>query len=178
MKRRWDTRVMMEIAVAAALALILGMLRLYRMPYGGSITLEMVPILVVSLRHGPKSGAWSGLILGLLKLLLDAYIIHPVQLVMDYPLPYAVLGIAGFFAHQPLTGVIMASIARYVVHVLAGVIFWGSYAPSGTSPWVYSLSYNASYLIPNAILAAVVIMLLMKTPLIKPEGRKNGDRLV
>ena len=159
---------MVEVAVAGALALILGMLRLYRMPYGGSITLEMVPIFVVSLRHGARSGAWSGLIVGILKLVLDPYIIHPVQLVMDYPLPYAVLGIAGLFAYQPTLGVILATAARYVVHVLAGVVFWGSYAPEGMNPWVYSLGYNASYLIPNAILAVLVILLLRKSPLLKP----------
>jgi thiamine transporter len=172
-QKKFDTRVMMEIAVAAALSLILGMLRIYRMPYGGSVTLEMVPIFVVSLRHGMRSGAWSGVILGLLKLLLDAYIIHPVQLVMDYPLPYAVLGIAGLFAHQPIVGVILATAARYVVHVLAGVVFWGSYAPEGMSPWVYSLGYNASYLVPNAILASLIIWLLMKSPLLKPDTRNR-----
>lgn len=173
MKRKWDTRVMVEIAVAAALSLILGFLRIYRMPYGGSVTLEMVPIFVVSLRHGTRSGAWSGLILGILKLFLDAYIIHPVQLVMDYPLPYAVLGIAGLFAHQPIVGVILGTAARYVVHVLAGVVFWASYAPEGMGPWVYSLTYNASYLVPNAILAALVIWLLMKSPLLRPDNRNR-----
>ncbi|NMB45829.1 MAG: energy-coupled thiamine transporter ThiT [Firmicutes bacterium] len=176
MKKQWDLRVMMEIAVAAALSLILGMLRIYRMPYGGSVTLEMVPIFVVSLRHGVRSGAWSGLVVGLLKLLLDPYIIHPVQLVMDYPLPYAVLGIAGLFVHQPLAGVVAGTAARCVVHVLAGVIFWGSYAPEGMNPWVYSLTYNASYLVPNAILAALVIVLLMKSPLLKANNRGTDSQ--
>ena len=171
MQKQWNTRIMVEIAVAAALSLILGMLRLYRMPQGGGITLEMVPIFVVTFRHGFRSGAWVGLIVGLLKLLLDPIVIHPLQLVMDYPLPYAVLGIAGLFAKRPSLGVATGTAARFVVHVVAGVAFWGTYAPAGMNPWVYSLGYNLSYLVPNAILAVIVIILLRKTPLLDSSSK-------
>jgi thiamine transporter len=165
-KKQWDTRVLVEIGVAAALAMILGMLRLFRGPQGGSITLEMVPIFVVSFRHGVRPGVWSGVIMGLLKLLLGAYIVHPIQLVMDYVLPFALLGLAGMFYRKPALGVAIGSAARYVVHVLAGVIFWAVYAPQGMNPWVYSISYNAGYLIPSAILSGLVIWLLSKNPVL------------
>jgi len=170
MKKQRDTKVMVEVAIAAALAMILSMLRLFRGPQGGSVTLEMVPIFVVSLRHGLRPGLWSGMLLGLLKLLLGAYVVHPVQFVMDYPLPFAMLGLAGLFYKRPILGVIIGSAARYVVHVLAGVIFWAAYAPEGTNPWIYSLSYNASYLLPSAILSILVIWLLSRYPLLRRDG--------
>ncbi|NLY30016.1 MAG: energy-coupled thiamine transporter ThiT [Firmicutes bacterium] len=173
MQKKWDTRVMVEIAVAAALALILGMLRIYRMPYGGSVTLEMVPLFVVSLRHGVGAGVWSGFIVGILNLFLDPYIIHPIQLVMDYPLPFAALGLAGMFPRKPMIGLVLGTAGRYAVHVLSGAIFFGAYAPEGMNPWIYSLGYNASYIIPNAVIAIVVIGLLLQTPLLKTE---KGNR--
>ena len=173
MQKKWDTRVMVEIAVAAALALILGMLRIYRMPYGGSVTLEMVPLFVVSLRHGVGAGVWSGFIVGILNLFLDPYIIHPIQLVMDYPLPFAALGLAGMFPRKPMIGLVLGTAGRYAVHVLSGAIFFGAYAPEGMNPWIYSLGYNASYIIPNGILAIVVIGLLLQTPLLKSEKSKR-----
>ena len=164
---------MVEIAVAAALALILGMLRIYRMPYGGSVTLEMVPLFVVSLRHGVGAGVWSGFIVGILNLFLDPYIIHPIQLVMDYPLPCAALGLAGMVPRKPMIGLVLGTAGRYAVHVLSGAIFFGAYAPEGMNPWIYSLGYNASYIIPNAVIAIVVIGLLLQTPLLKTE---KGNR--
>lgn len=164
MKKQWDIRVLAEIGVAAALGLILGMLRLYRGPQGGSITLQMVPIFVVSFRHGVGPGAWAGTTMGILKLLLGAQIVHPLQLVMDYILPFALLGLAGLFGRRPALGVAVGSGARYVVHVLAGAIFWAAYAPEGMNPWFYSITYNAGYLIPSAVLSGIVIWLLSKNP--------------
>ncbi|MGI6567116.1 MAG: energy-coupled thiamine transporter ThiT [Firmicutes bacterium] len=176
MQKKWDTRVMVEIAVAAALALILGMLRLYRMAYGGSITLEMVPLFVISLRHGVRAGMWSGFIAGILNLFLDPYIIHPIQLVMDYPLPFAALGLAGLFPNRPMIGLVLGTAGRYVIHVLSGAIFFGAYAPEGMNPWIYSLGYNASYIVPNGIIAIVVIGLLLQTPLLKTDKSRGRGR--
>ena len=106
---------------------------------------------------------WSGFIAGILNLFLDPYIIHPIQLVMDYPLPFAALGLAGLFPNRPMIGLVLGTAGRYVIHVLSGAIFFGAYAPEGMNPWIYSLGYNASYIVPNGIIAIVVIGLLLQT---------------
>lgn len=170
-KSTLSTRTMVEIGVTAALAFVLSLLRLYRMPQGGSITLEMIPLFYLAFRTGTWPAVWAGTILGLLNLVSDAYVIHPVQLLLDYPVPFAVLGLAGEFKSHPIWGMTVAGALRLVVHVLAGVIFWGSYAPEGQNVWIYSIGYNATYLVPQLILSILVMLILMRSSLWS-HGRK------
>jgi thiamine transporter len=149
-----------EIGVAVALASILGMIRLYRMPQGGSVSLEMLPIFYVALRSGGGVGILTGLALGLVQLLLGAYIVHPVQLLLDYPLAFAFLGVAGFFRRHQVLGIILGGLGRFIMHVLSGVVFFGTYAPEGTNVWLYSMTYNASYMIPELIICIIVMLVL------------------
>src|SRR6056297_3449912 len=93
-------RAITEISVAVALSLILNFLPLWKMPQGGSVSLEMLPILIIALRWGFKEGLLAGFVYGLLQLAFNPYIIHPVQLILDYPLPYMLLGVAGIFKEQ------------------------------------------------------------------------------
>lgn len=171
MQNKFPTRMLAEIGVAVALAVVLNFLKLWRMPQGGSVSLEMLPIFVIAFRWGAGAGAFSGLIYGLLQLMFGAYIIHPVQLIMDYPLPYFVLGIAGFFkikkekVIQPfklLAAVLIASFFRLIIHILSGVIFFASYAPEGQNVWIYSTIYNASFLIPTTIVVYISLLIIMK----------------
>lgn len=171
MNNRFSTRMLAEIGVAVALAVVLNFLKLWQMPQGGSVSLEMLPILVIALRWGVGAGMFSGLAYGLLQLMFGAYIIHPVQLIMDYPLPYMVLGIAGYFkirkndVIKPLKvfiAVLVSGAARMIVHILSGVIFFASYAPEGQNVWIYSTVYNASYLIPTIIVNYIVVLIILK----------------
>ena len=171
MNNKFSTRMLAEIGVAVALAVVLNFLKLWRMPQGGSISLEMLPILIVAFRWGAGAGIFSGLAYGLLQLMFGAYIIHPVQLIMDYPLPYMILGVAGLFSIRkdgvlkPLRmfwAVLVAGILRLIVHILSGVIFFGSYAPEGQNVWIYSTVYNASFLIPTTIVTYIVVLIVMK----------------
>lgn len=173
--RKLDTKVIVEIAVTAALAFVLSFVRLYRMPQGGSITLEMVPIFYLAFRSGVVPACWAGGLLGLLNLFGDAYIIHPVQLIMDYPLPFAMLGLAGLLPNRPILGVIVGSAGRLLIHTLAGVIFWASYAPEGQNVWIYSIGYNATYLVPQMVLSAIVIVVLTRTSVWPRERRQFGQ---
>ncbi|ADQ14163.1 energy-coupled thiamine transporter ThiT [Halanaerobium hydrogeniformans] len=172
MESKFSTRMLAEIGVAVALAVVLNFFKLWRMPQGGSISLEMLPILVVAFRWGFGAGAFSGLSYGLLQLMFGAYIIHPVQLIMDYPLPYMLLGIAGYFTIRKdgvikplnvLVAVVVAGGARLITHILSGVIFFSQYAPEGQNVWAYSTIYNASFLIPTLIINYIVILILLKS---------------
>ena len=81
-----------------ALATILDMFKLTKLPNGGSVTLgAMVPIILMALLYGPEVGFLTGFLYGLIKLILGPYILHPLQVLFDYPLPFMALGLAGYF---------------------------------------------------------------------------------
>ena len=164
------------LALLGVLALILGMLRvrriefsihlivniaLYHMPQGGSITLGgMVPLLLLAYRYGPGIGALGGFLFGLINMIQDPYILHPVQVLFDYPLPYMAMGLAGLFPQRILPGTALAFFTRLICHVISGVVFFASFAPAGQSPLVYSLIFNGTYLVPEFIICAVILRLL------------------
>ena len=83
-------------------------------------------------------------------------------MLLDYPLAFGALGLAGFFAgkkHGLQIGYVAGVLGRYVFSVISGVIFFGSYAPEGTPAIIYSLGYNATYLVPEAIVTLILITL-------------------
>src|ERR687885_1516972 len=160
-----DTRVLAEAALAVALAFVLGLIKVFQMPFGGSISLEMVPLILLALRQGPWVGMVAGAAYGLVDLAIEPFAVHPVQVIFDYPLAFGVLGLAGFF--QPsvrgaILGTVVAVLARFVCHFVSGVVFFASYAPKGWNPYLYSAAYNAGYLVPSLIIALVVVTVLLR----------------
>jgi thiamine transporter len=160
-----DTRVLTEAALAVALAFVLGFVVLFKMPFGGSVSLEMIPLILLALRQGWRVGIIAGAAYGLLDLAIDTYVVHPVQLLLDYPLAFGVLGLAGLFrptVRGAILGTTLAVLARFLCHFLSGVIFFASYAPEGWNPLLYSAAYNAAYLAPSLGIAIVVTVVLLK----------------
>lgn len=288
------TRTLVTVAVAAALSAALSYLRIIEMPQGGSVTLDMVPILYVALWRGPGIGISAGALAGLLQLLLHPFIVHPIQVLLDYPLAMAACGLAGFFrsfdneralrsglavvigtlavaiagmqwfelerisdsssiilsrkdgfrtvlntepdttfgdiearmvtirergdagrdtidtetAHGDVArrwldeamntvrtrqlgwlgttlvllaalgglalvarylpvsgvsiGVLVAGAVKFGLHFLSGAVFFGAYAPAGESVWIYSAAYNAAYMIPQTLLALLLLPPLLR----------------
>lgn len=166
---KFDSKLVARIGLAIALAFILDMLKIYTLPNGGgSISLgSMIPILLISFIYGPSIGLFTGFLFGVLKLIIDPYILNPIQVLFDYPLPFMAVGIAGFFKNKYL-GATLGMILRFVCHFISGVIFFGSYAPAGMSPIIYSLAVNGfavggELLICLALLAFLPIEKLIKT---------------
>lgn len=155
--KRW-----VEIAVAAALGAVLSLIKVYTLPQGGSVTVTTLPVLFLALWRGPEAGATAGMVLGLLKLVLGPVVVHPVQVLLDYPVPFALLGVAGFFPRYPAMGVLVGSLCRGASHAFSGVIFFASYAPPGANIWKYSVLYNASYILPEALLCIVLAPILLR----------------
>jgi thiamine transporter len=62
---------------------------------------------------------------------------------------------------QVYLGVVAVFAAKYLSHVIAGVIFWGEYAPEGFSAWSWSLYYNATYTVPSMVLSLIVVSVLL-----------------
>src|SRR6056297_886952 len=163
-----------EISVAVALAVIFNFIPLWKMPQGGSISLEMLPILVIALRWGLKEGLLAGFVYGMLQLAFNPFIVHPAQLILDYPLPYMLLGFSGILKKQIdkhmdkkinfyiIISVLVGGFLRLITHVFSGVIFFSQYAPEGTNVWTYSIIYNASFIIPSLIVCYIIIAVFKK----------------
>lgn len=160
-----DVRVLTEAALAIALAFVLGLITILKMPFGGSISLAMMPLILLALRQGPWVGVIAGVAYGLLNFAFEPVVVHPIQVLFDYPLAFGALGLAGFFpptVRGAIVGTIVAVSARFVSHFISGVVFFASYAPEGWNPAVYSAVYNAAYLVPSLVISLVVVVVLLR----------------
>ena len=150
-------------AVAMALALVTSFIKFASLPMGGSITLfSMFFICFIGYLYGPKIGIMTGVAYGILQLILGPYIYAPLQVLLDYPLAFGALGLAGFFSNKKFgltTGVIVGILGRYICHVISGYVFFASYAPEGMNPMIYTLGYNATYIVPELIATVIVVSL-------------------
>ena len=157
-----NTKVMVVSAICVALAFVLNQIS-PSMPQGGSITpASMLFIVLVGYWFGPSKGILAGFTMGLLDTVTGAWFIHPVQYMLDYLLGFAALGLSGFFKnfkHGLHIGYIVSVIGRFICVYLAGVIFWGEFAPEGQSPFLYSFIYNISYIGPEMVLTLIIISL-------------------
>lgn len=162
------TKILSEIIVAVALAYVLNLLVIFRLPQGGSITAaSMVPILWLALRRGFKIGIFGGVVFGLVDMLPQPFIVHPLQFLLDYPLAFGALGLAGLFKERPIVGVIVGIFGRFVSHFVSGIVFFAMYVPTGMHPAIYSTIYNGSYLAVELIFSIIVMYILIKRNVIK-----------
>ncbi len=161
-------KILAEMAIFTALATVLSEIVIYVMPQGGSITLaSMVPIIWLALRRGPKVGIVAGTIYGMIQFMLLPYAIYPIQVLLDYPLAFAVLGLSGFFPKRPLIGATIAITCRFWMHFIAGAVYWAPiYAPD-VDPILYSSVYNGSYLIPELVISGIILFILQRTKVLK-----------
>ncbi len=158
-KIKFTPRLLTLMAITVAFSTVLGTIIIYRMPQGGSITLgSMVPIILLSLIYGPEVGFLTGFVYGLINLITNPYILHPIQVLLDYPLPFMMLGMTGYFKNIYL-GSTTAILSRFVCHVLSGVVFFAEYA-GGQNPLIYSVIYNGSFILPELIISVVILTLL------------------
>ncbi|HDX9576896.1 TPA: energy-coupled thiamine transporter ThiT [Bacillus pseudomycoides] len=179
--RNTNLQAMIEAAILAAFALVIDILPLsVKFPAGGSISFAMIPIFIVAYRWGFKASFLSGLVWGLLQIVVgNAYILTPVQAFIEYFIAFSFIGFAGLFyssIQQALANrrkikaivyiviaTFIGSLARYFCHFIAGVIFFGQYAPKGQSAVLYSFIYNGITMIGSFALCAVLLVVLFTT---------------
>ncbi len=160
-KIKFTSRIMTHVGIAVAMTVVLNMFVLFKMPQGGSVTLaSMVPIFFIAFIYGPNIGVMTGLIFGVLNLLLGGFIVHPVQVLLDYPVPFMLLGLAGILPKHMNLGMVMATLLRFVSHVISGFVFFAEYAPEGMNPLLYSIVYNAPFLMADLLIALIVMNIL------------------
>lgn len=174
--RNQKTRMLTESAIMIALSVVLSMITIFRMPQGGSITAaSMVPLLFISYRYGAKWGTMTAFVYSVLQLVTGFYpppvttfVNYLLVVLLDYVIAFSVMGLASLFSraipgNRILSigfGSFVAVFVRLVCHVLSGILIWGSYAPEGTPVWIYSVTYNGSYMLAETIVSTVVMCLL------------------
>ena len=161
-KIKLDSKTMARIGLALALATILDFIKVIDLPNGiGSINLgSVVPIIVIALFYGPEIGMLTGLLFGLINLIISPYIVHPLQVLFDYPLPYMAVGLAGYFKNKKLIGASVGMFFKFIFHFISGFLFFGLFAPNGWSPALYSFIANASYVGSNLIIVIILLLIL------------------
>lgn len=170
---------MAEIAAFASIAFVLDVLAGFYsgfFPSGGSISLAIIPIVILSFRRGPIAGVLCGLLVGLLDLTDGFYTIsttwyHSIlQVGFDYILGYMLVGLVGLakplFKKKKLFVItlvftLIAGFNKFILHFLSGVLYWPQYEgqPYGDRI-IYSLIYNGSYMLPTIILCGIITSLL------------------
>ena len=168
-----DVRALTYGALCMAMSFVLSYIKLWSMPLGGSVTLaSMLPLLWYSNKFGVKNGLIAGAAYGLLQLIQKPEIYHWVQVLLDYPLAFMMLGLAGSVKNLQL-GSIIGVAGRWVCHILSGAIFFAEWVPEGWSnAWVYSAAYNGAYLLVDLIICLVLSFVLAKALDRIPTGRK------
>lgn len=151
-------------AMAIALAAVTSYVKIFSLPWGGSVTLcSMLFIVLVANWYGVKTGVLVGLTYGILQFIQEPYVLSFFQVCCDYILAFAALGVAGFFAKSSnglLKGYIAAVIARGAFHALGGYLYWMSYMPENfphALKSVYPIVYNYSYLLAEGVLTVVIL---------------------
>lgn len=175
---KMNVRALVEAGVMIALAYVLSLISIWKMPQGGSVTPgSMIPILIYAYRWGPKNGIFAGAVYGTIQFILGPkWSFHPISILFDYTIAFAWLGLAGAFGKslvKGMMGVTLAIALRFASHVISGVFVFASYAPEGMNPWIYSSIYNGSYLGVELIISIVVFALLYK-PLEKADVMINA----
>ena len=167
-KMKKNTLALCEGGIMIALATVLAMLKLIDMPYGGSVTFaQMLPIVIFAYRHGPKYGMGAALVASAIQLMLglENFSYLPlttwysivVLALFDYIIAYSAFGIVGFFKKKlnyrsaMVIGALIASVIRYLCHTVSGFTAWTGFEIPDGAVLLYSVGYNATYMIPETI---------------------------
>lgn len=172
--KKWSTKKLVEAGIMLALSMILSQIRVYRSLNGGSVTAgSMIPIMIFAMRWGMSSGILAGSAFGILKIIFGGWVYSPIQAILEYPLAFGFLGLAGIFSNQLdpnintnyfkiVISVFMAILGRFICHLLAGVIFFGDTLPEGINVWYSSALYQATYLVPEFIISIIILAMIWK----------------
>lgn len=144
-----------------ALATVFSNVKIIHLPTGGAVTLlSMLVICLPGYMFGIGTGIMTGIAYGVLQLLIDLYILYPMQVVVDYFLAFGALGLSGIFCNSKnglIKGYIIGILGRYVFAVLSGCLFFSAYAWEGWNPLLYSLVYNGIYIFTEAVITIIII---------------------
>lgn len=165
-REKWGARDIAYAAMCVAMSFILSSIKLYSMPQGGTITpSSLLPMTIYIVAFGPARGLAVGFAYGLIQLLQGAYVVHPMQLLVDYPMAFGALALGGVVNYIKMprmlklpAAVVLGYLGRYIMAVLSGAVFFAEYA-GGQNAWIYSLGYNITYLGPDCLVCVAVSLI-------------------
>lgn len=177
MSKRNNTRVLVECALMIALSTVLSEVKI-DLPMGGGVTaFSMVPIAIAACRHGTGWGMLTAFTYSVLQMFMGlsnvlyckTLLTQVLCILLDYIVAYSVLGLTCAFSkpfgNKPAAyacGVSIAVFLRFICSFLSGMFLWGEYAPADTPVWLYSLTYNGGYMLPELIITAFGVFVLQK----------------
>ncbi len=179
-KSKWTARRLSYAAMCIAIAFVLSCIKLYHAPQGGSTTpAAMLPLIMFALACGPVQGLTVGCAYGLLQLIEEPYVVHPLQLLCDYPLAYGAMALCCLACLIPEkhsyfrlpVAVVLGYFARLVMAVISGVVFFAEYA-GDQNAFIYSVTYNLGYLAPETLIALVISLIPGMNRLVKTIAKK------
>ncbi len=162
--KTWTAKSLAYAALSIALAFVLSYVKLFRMPNSGSVTLaSMLPLMLFSAAYGVGPGLLAGAAYGLLQYVQGGYFVHPIQFLLDYPIAFALIGLAGVYKYLPKSwskwslyaAMVLGALGRCISATLAGILYWD------TAPWA-SLVYNGTYLLPDTLICIVLAVFVGK----------------
>jgi len=170
--QREKTLILVEGALAIALSAILNLIK-FSGPWaaGGSVSLEVVPLIVFALRRGFVWGIFAGFIYGIVNFIMGPYFLNPIQFLLDYGLAFLLVGFAGLVVIRESDSrnvmfwkigfaTIFCMVLKFLSHYVSGIVFYGADAPEGQPVALYSLIYNGSYMGPSMLFDLIVMLLL------------------
>ena len=163
-KFAFNSRSLTYAGICTAMSFALSYIKLWDMPNGGSVTLvSWLPLMIYAYIFGAKKGVFVGFVYGVLQAVQDPWIIHPAQFLLDYPVAFSAVGLAGLLRElraldkapqaKFAIGAVIAGTVRFICHVLSGALAFEAYA-EGQNAWAYSLAYNL-YVFVDVALAIV-----------------------
>lgn len=167
----FNVRYLVESGIMIALAVILDMITIYKLPNGGSITLaSMLPIVFIAVRWGLARGLITGLLFGVVQMILSPYVYSIMQGLLDYPIAFMFIGVSGLTLYKNnrekfegfIPFIILAFFLRFLAHFVSGIVFFASDPNSIPASALFSLQYNASYMAPELIITLVLLGILWK----------------
>ena len=194
------TQRLVESALLIAMGVVLSLIKIIDLPYGGSVTIaSMFPVMLISYRHGLGYGLISATVYGGIQQLLGLKALSWVSswqsvlavILLDYIVAFAVIGLGGLFrgkfikknddqVYELLAGGAMVCLLRYICHVISGATVWAGLSIPTRGAIVYSLAYNATYMIPETLVMCIVIYFVgsaldfrFKTPVRLARTTKN-----
>ena len=166
-EKKFTTKKLVFAAMAIALATVVAtVIKLPSLPNGGSVTLfSMLLVTLVGYWYGPVIGIVAAVAFGILQFITGPYVVHPIQVIIDYPLAFGALGFSGFFSNKKnalLKGYLAGVIGRFFFASVSGLIFYTVYvdvfSENMVAVWA-SLVYNMTYILPEAAITIILISL-------------------
>ena len=152
-KKGFNSKSLAYAGICIAMSFALSYIKFFGMPYGGSLTLaSLLPLMIYSYMYGVRKGVLAAFAYGILQAVQGIWFIHPAQFLLDYPIAFSAIGLAGMFSRVKklkklpqvkfALGAIAASVLRFISHVFAGVFAFSEYSTMD-NVWIYSLAYNS-----------------------------------